>query len=159
MNMFLPSLPGMANFFGVPDALMQLSLSVYLAASAVLQFIIGPLSDRYGRRPVILICAAIFVVGTLVCYLATQFETLLFGRILQAMAVVGMVLSRAIVRDMFEPAQAASVLGYVTMGMAVGPMIAPALGGFLDEMFNWQASFAAMLLMGVFVFIDRKSVV
>ncbi|PCI04568.1 MAG: Bcr/CflA family drug resistance efflux transporter [Hyphomicrobiales bacterium] len=152
MNMFLPSLPGMANYFGVPNAVMQLSLSVYLAASAILQFIAGPLSDRFGRRPVMLVCSVVFFVGSLVCFLAPSFEMLLFGRILQANAVVGMVLSRAIVRDMFEPSQAASMLSYVTMGMAVGPMIAPALGGVLDEMFGWRASFAAMMIMGVFVF-------
>lgn len=152
MNMFLPSLPGMAEYFGVPNAMMQLSLSVYLAASALLQLIIGPLSDRYGRRPIMLICSLVFFAGTFVCYLAPQFEMLILGRILQATAVVGMVLSRAIVRDMFEPAQAASMLGYVTMGMAVGPMIAPAIGGFLDEFFGWRASFAVMLGLGLLVF-------
>lgn len=152
INMFLPSLPGMAKYFGVDDAVMQLSLSVYLAASAVLQLIIGPLADRYGRRPIMLICSLIFFAGTFVCFLAPSFEVLLLGRILQASAMVGMVLSRAIVRDMFGPAQAASMLGYVTMGMAIGPMIAPALGGFLDELFGWRASFASMLIMGAFVF-------
>ena len=152
MNMFLPSLPGMAIYFGVPNEMMQLSLSVYLAASAILQFIAGPLSDRFGRRPVLLICSVVFLIGTLVCFLSSSFEMLLLGRILQANAVVGMVMSRAIVRDMFEPAKAASMLSYVTMGMAVGPMIAPAIGGVLDEIFGWRASFAAMMIMGVFVF-------
>ena len=67
MNMFLPSLPSMAKYFSAPAAVMQLTVSVYLAASAVLQLVIGPLSDRYGRRSVMLICLVIFIIGTLVC--------------------------------------------------------------------------------------------
>lgn len=151
MNMFLPSLPSMSNFFSTPSSVMQLSVSVYLASSAVLQLLIGPLSDRYGRRPVMLACFLIYLVGTLVCIFSTQVEFLILGRIIQSAAVVGQVLSRAIVRDLHEPKQAASMIGYVTMGLALGPMVAPAIGGVLDDLYGWQANFICMFFLGIFV--------
>lgn len=151
MTMFLPSLPSMSNFFSTPSSIMQLSVSVYLAASAILQLIIGPLSDRYGRRPVMLTCFVIYLVGTIVCFLSTQVEFLILGRIIQSAAVAGQVLSRAIVRDLHEPKHAASMIGYVTMGLALGPMVAPAIGGIFDDLYGWQANFICMFFLGVFV--------
>lgn len=153
MNMFLPSLPSMAKYFSTPAAVMQLTVSVYLAASAILQLAIGPLSDRYGRRNIMLICLVIFLVGTLVCMVATNVELMILGRVIQASSVAGMVLSRAIVRDLYEPAQAASMIAYVTMGMAIGPMIAPIIGGVLDEYYGWQANFMLMLALGIIVLV------
>ena len=152
MNIFLPSLPGMALWFDVPYRLMQLSVALYLGLSAVLQILIGPISDRYGRRKVILGTLAMFMlatVGTLLAATATQF---LICRMAQAVIVAGMVLSRAVVRDMVPDAQAASMIGYVTMGMALVPMLGPALGGVLDEAFGWQANFALLLALGAAVF-------
>lgn len=151
MNMFLPSLPSMAKYFATSPAVMQLTVSVYLAASAVLQLILGPLSDRYGRRKIMLISLVIFLGGTLVCMVATSIEVMIFGRIIQAVSVAGMVLGRAVIRDLYEPARAASMIGYVTMGVAVGPMIAPIFGGIIDEYYGWQANFVLMLGMGISV--------
>jgi len=138
MNMFLPSLPRMAIYFSTPAAVMQLTVSVYLVATAVLQLLIGPLSDRFGRRPVLLVGIVVFMLGTLICMYSTQVEILILGRIIQAFSVAGLVLSRAIVRDLVSADKAASMIGYVTMGMAIGPMIAPTIGGILDETFGWQ---------------------
>lgn len=148
MNMFLPSLPHMTEYFETDYTLMQLSLSLYLAVNAAFQIVIGPISDKLGRRPVVLAGLAIFMLATLGCLLSTNIYVFLFFRMAQSTIVAAMVLSRAIVRDMVPGDQAASMIGYVTMGVAVVPMMGPALGGLLDEMFNWQASFWAMLALG-----------
>lgn len=148
MNVFLPSLPGMARDFGVDYAVMQLSVTVYLAGSALVQMIAGPLSDRYGRRPVMLVGLATFLVATAGTLLAPSAGWFLAFRTLQAAVGTGMVLSRAIVRDMVEGDAAASRIGYVTMGMSVIPMMAPILGGLLDEAFGWRANFAMLLAAG-----------
>lgn len=151
MNIFLPSLPSMSEHFGTDYRVMQLSVALYLAMNAALQIVVGPLSDRFGRRPVVLGSIALFMLATLGCLLAPTVEIFLACRMAQAVIVAGMVLSRAIVRDMVGDAQAASMIGYVTMGMAVVPMLSPALGGVLDELFGWQASFVLLLVAGVFV--------
>ncbi|MRX49067.1 Bcr/CflA family efflux MFS transporter [Paracoccus sp. S-4012] len=153
MNVFLPSLPGMARDFGVDYAVMQLSVSAYLAAGAVLQFVAGPISDHIGRRPVTLGSIVIFLLATLGTILATTATMFLFFRMIQAVITAGMVLSRAVVRDTAPPDQAASRLGYVTMGMSVVPMMAPAIGGVLDEAFGWRANFVMLGAVGVLVLI------
>ena len=151
MNIFLPSLPGMAAWFGVPYALMQLSVALYLALSAALQVVIGPLSDRFGRRRVVLISLGLFLVATVGTLLAPNATVFLIFRMAQAVIGAGMVLSRAIVRDMVADEQAASMIGYVTMGMTLVPMIGPVIGGFLDDHFGWQANFGLLLGLGVIV--------
>ncbi len=148
MNVFLPSLPGMAAYFDADYRLVQLSVSLYLGMNAALQIVIGPVSDRYGRRPVILAGLGIFMAATLGCIYAPTVETFLVFRMIQASIVTGLVLSRAIVRDMVPQDQAASMIGYVTMGMAVVPMVGPVFGGFLDQIFGWQSNFWLLFLSG-----------
>lgn len=151
MNVFLPSLPGMAEHFGVDYAVMQLSVSGFLAVSAVIQLLCGPISDRFGRRPVILTSFAIFVLATVGTLLAPSAGWFLFFRLMQAVITTGFVLSRAVIRDLVPAESAAAMIGYVTMGMSLVPMIAPTIGGVLDEGFGWRASFAAMLILGTAV--------
>ncbi|MEQ6202522.1 multidrug effflux MFS transporter [Sulfitobacter sp. HNIBRBA2951] len=151
MNMFLPSLPAMSAYFETEYAVMQLSVAIYLAFSAILQIFIGPLSDKVGRRPVILWGLLIFLAATLGCIYAPTIEVFLTFRMAQAAIATAMVLSRAAVRDMYSQDQAASMIGYVTMGMAVVPMISPAIGGFLDELFGWQAVFWGFFALGAAV--------
>ncbi|WP_212525355.1 multidrug effflux MFS transporter [Actibacterium sp. MT2.3-13A] len=151
MNIFLPSLPNMTAYFHTDYRLMQLSVALYLAVNAALQIVIGPISDRYGRRPVILWSAAAFLAMTLGCILAPTAEVFLAFRMAQAVIVTGMVLSRAVVRDMVPQEEAASMIGYVTMGMALVPMVGPTVGGILDEVFGWQANFAMLLAVGALV--------
>ncbi len=153
MNVFLPSLPSMAAHFDTDYRVMQLSVSLYLAVNAVLQVFIGPISDRFGRRPVLLGALVVFIVATIGTLLATTAAMFLVFRMLQAVVVSAMVLSRAAIRDVMDEAAAASRIGYVTMGMAVVPMLAPALGGALDEAFGWQGSFILMLLCGIGVLV------
>jgi MFS transporter, DHA1 family, multidrug resistance protein len=151
MSAFLPSLPAMTAYFSTDYAVMQLSVSLYLAVTAVIQLAIGPISDRYGRRPVTLTCIVIFVVATVGCLVAPTIEVFLAFRMLQAAVAVGLVLSRAIVRDMVPQAEAASMIGYVTMGMALVPMVAPMIGGALDQAFGWKATFVLLAVSGVAV--------
>ncbi len=152
MNMFLPSLPNMAEHYGVSYALMQLTVPLYLGVSALLQVIIGPVSDKLGRRSVLLWGIALFVLFSFGCLMAPTVELFLICRMGQAAVAVGMVLSRAAIRDMYEQDDAASMIGYVTMGMALVPMLAPALGGLLDELFGWKSVFWAFLLIGALTF-------
>ncbi len=148
INMFLPSLPSMAAYFETEYRVMQLSVALFLAVNGVLQLFVGPLSDRYGRRPVLLWGFALFLLATVGCIFATSVEAFLVFRTCQASSVVAMVLSRAVIRDMYDQDKAASTLGYVTMGMAVVPMLSPMIGGALDEWLGWKSVFWAYLILG-----------
>ncbi|MCA0929010.1 multidrug effflux MFS transporter [Ruegeria profundi] len=149
LNLFLPSLPNMALHFQTDYKVMQLSIALYLLVNAVLQILIGPIADKAGRRPVLLWGLVLFLAATLGCIYAPNAQFFLAFRMCQAIVVVGMVLSRAAVRDLFEQDKAASMIGYVTMGMAVVPMIGPAIGGFLEESFGWKANFWLPFALGV----------
>ncbi len=149
MNVFLPSLPGMAVYFEVDYRLMQLSVALYLAVNAVVQILVGPISDKMGRRPVILASIILFLMATLGCIFAPNAEIFLFFRMAQAAIAATMVLSRAAVRDIYDTDKAASMIGYVTMGMAVVPMISPAIGGILDQIFGWQANFWLLVVLAL----------
>jgi len=151
LNIFLPSLPQMTEYFDTEYRVMQLSVSLYLGVNAVLQLAIGPISDRFGRRPVLLWAIVLFLIATLGCLMATTIEVFLAFRMMQAVIVAGLVLGRAVVRDMVGQSEAASMIGYVTMGMAVVPMIGPAFGGLLDQYFGWQANFVLMAVLGLAV--------
>ncbi|WP_444464621.1 multidrug effflux MFS transporter [Rhodobacter capsulatus] len=152
LNIFLPSLPGMARHFGVDYGLMQLAVSAYLAFSALAQFVVGPISDRYGRRPVLLWVVAIFTLASVAALFAPNAQTFLAARFVQAVIATAFVLSRAAVRDMVPGPGAASMIGYVTMGMSVVPMIGPAVGGLLDGLFGWQANLAVLAISGALLF-------
>ncbi|PJI42809.1 MAG: Bcr/CflA family drug resistance efflux transporter [Rhizobium sp.] len=151
MNIFLPSLPSMAKDFGVTYGTIQILISGYIAMTAVVQIAIGPLSDRFGRRPTVIGSLVILLLATLVCMVATDIYTLVAARMLQTAVVAGIVLSRAIVRDMVPMEEAASMIGYVTMGMTIVPMIGPTLGGVLGDAFGWRANFVALFALGVVV--------
>ena len=125
MNMILPSLPSLARHYAADYAVVTLTVSAYLGLTAVLQLVLGPLSDRFGRRPVVLASLAVFLLATLGCVLAPNIHAFLAFRMLQATVASGIALSRAIVRDMVPPDQAASLIGYVTMGMSLMPMVGP----------------------------------
>lgn len=154
LNIYLPSMPVLVDVFDTTAAMVQLSLSLFLASIALAQIGIGPLSDRYGRRPVLLWGLVVFILGSVVCALADSIEVLLVGRVLQAAGgCAGIVLGRAIVRDLFDRSRAASMIGYVTMGLAVAPMIGPAIGGTLDQTFGWRTSSYLMVVLGVLVLV------
>ncbi|MCL6285503.1 multidrug effflux MFS transporter [Ruegeria sp. 2012CJ41-6] len=141
VNMFLPSLPNMSVAFGVDYGVINLSVAGYLLVTAVMQLGVGPLSDRFGRRPAMLGAMGIFALASVGCALAESIEVFLACRMVQGTVVAGQVVARAAIRDMYPPNEAASKLGYVTMAMALAPMLGPMLGGVLEMGFGWRASF------------------
>ncbi len=151
LNVFLPSLPAIAAHFGVPYAAAQLTVSGYLAMTAAIQILIGPLSDRFGRRPVMLGALGVFVAATLGALAAPTFEVFFACRMVQAAVASGFAVSRAVVRDMVPTDQAAAMIGWVTMGMSVVPMIGPVIGGALEQVFGWRASFWMLAAGGLAV--------
>lgn len=153
LNMFLPSLPNIADAFAADYGLVSLSIAGYLAVTSVLQLVAGPLSDRFGRRPVLLIGLVIFLVASLGCLFATNIWAFLGFRMLQAAVISGAVLSSAIIRDTVPAQKAVSLLGYVNMAMAIAPMLGPMIGGTLDEFFGWRANFVAYSGAGLLVLI------
>lgn len=152
LNMFIPSLSKIAVTFSADYGLTSVSIAGYLGMTAILQIVIGPLSDRFGRRPVMLAGLLVFIVASVGCLLATGIWTFLAFRMVQASVICGAALSPAIVRDMVPARQAASLLGYISMAMAVAPMLGPMFGGVLDEMFGWRASFVAFVTIGTLIF-------
>ena len=148
LNMFLPSLANMASEFDVSYRVMNISVAGYLAITAILQIIIGPLSDRYGRRIILLLSVSIFCLSTVGCIFSSNVWWFLFFRILQGAMISGTALSRAIVRDMMDTKEAVKILSIIAMAMAIVPMIAPMIGGFLDELYGWRANFWIYLIMG-----------
>ncbi len=149
LNMFLPSLAQMATGFDVSYGLISLAVGGYMLVSAALQLVIGPLSDVYGRRPVLLIGLVVFTGASLGCYLSENIWVFLTFRMLQGAVIGGMVLSRAIVRDIARPEEAARLLGVIGTAMALAPLLGPMLGGLLGEQFGWRANFALYGFMGV----------
>ncbi|MEM7121932.1 MAG: multidrug effflux MFS transporter [Pseudomonadota bacterium] len=149
LNLFLPSLAAMAADFDVSYALISLTVAGYVAVTAALQLVIGPLSDRFGRRPVLLAAMAVYVIASAACVMTTDIGVFLVCRILQGVIIAGWTVSLAIVRDMKPANEAASTIGYISMVMAVAPMIGPLAGGLLDAFFGWRASFVAFTLMGL----------
>ncbi|MCW8842449.1 MAG: multidrug effflux MFS transporter [Rhodobacteraceae bacterium] len=130
---------------------MQLSVALYLAVNAFLQILVGPIADKVGRRPVVLWGLALFLLATLGCIYAPTAEIFLVFRMAQATVVAAMVLGRAVVRDIFPQDEAAAMIGYVTMGMAVVPMFGPVIGGVLAGLFDWRANFWLLFILGALV--------
>ncbi len=151
MSLFLPSLNTIAAEYGVDYSVMQLAVSGYFAATAIMQIIVGPISDRFGRRPVVLVGFAIFTAASAGAALAPSGAAFLGFRLVQATVATGMVLSRAVVRDLVSQDKAASMIGYVTLGMSIMPMIGPFIGGAVDEFLGWRANFWLLTLMGLFM--------
>ncbi|SNY93027.1 MFS transporter, DHA1 family, bicyclomycin/chloramphenicol resistance protein [Cohaesibacter sp. ES.047] len=142
LNIYVPSMPSVQDTFAAPASIVQLTLSLGLVGTALIQIVVGPMSDQFGRRPVLLTGLVFALIASVYCAVAGSIEGLIIGRIIQiAGGAAGLVLGRAIVRDLHEPKDAASMLGYVTMGMAMAPMVAPTIGGMLDDFFNWRAGF------------------
>ena len=153
MNSFLPSLPNMAEHFGSSTALMGLSVGVYLGTSAVFQILVGPLSDRIGRRTVSLWALIIFIVVSISCVYAPNTFVFMFLRALQAIAACTFVVARAIVRDTTETQASGSKIAYISMGTAICPMFGPALGGLMDGWFGWEANFWFIGGLGLFILV------
>lgn len=144
-DLFLAALPGIRRHFGVGVSEAQLTLSVFIGAFAFSQLVYGPLSDRFGRRPVLLAGVAIYCAATLACMSALSIEWLIAARFLQALgACAGAVIGRAIVRDAYGAAGSARMLGFITAGTALAPVFGPMIGSVLTVAFGWRANFALL---------------
>jgi Bcr/CflA subfamily drug resistance transporter len=151
-NLFLPSLPHIAEEFETSYSTVSFAIAGYFAVTAVLQLLLGPLSDRYGRRPVVLTALVVFIFASIACALATSIETFMVARVFQGAITVGFALTIAIVRDCYHADEAASRISYVTMVMAVAPMLGPTVGGLLDQHYGWRACFWFLTTVGIGVF-------
>src|SRR5207248_696555 len=153
LHMCVPALPVLVQVFGDSPAHVQLVLSLYLGGIAAGQLIYGPVSDRFGRRPVLIAGLGLFLAGTVLCASAWSLAALIVGRLLQALgACAGIVLSRAIIRDVYDREMAARGLALVMMAMTLAPAISPALGAYLAEWFDWRAIFVLLGALGAVVF-------
>lgn len=148
INIFVPSMPSIATDLEAPYATVQLGLSSFLFLVAIMSLIGGPISDKIGRRPVLIGGLSLFLLGSIICIFASNVEMFLFGRIVQTFSAVGMVLSRAIVRDVYPREKSASMIGYVVMAMAIAPMVGPAIGGWIDGWIGWRGSFVLLAIFG-----------
>ena len=141
-DMYLPSLPSMTVYFAVDVGRVQLTLSAFLAGFALAQLFYGPLSDRFGRRPVLLAGLALFFAASIACAFAPTIEMLIAARFVQALgACSGPVLARAVVRDVHGREGAARILAYMGTAMALVPTLLPTVGGYLVMLFDWRAVF------------------
>jgi len=154
MQIILPVLPVIQVAFDVPAATVQYVLSLALFTIAFSTLVYGPASDRFGRRPVLVIGLIIFVIGSAIAALAPTIEILILGRIVQAVGgAAGMVLSRAIIRDLYDRETAARLMAYMITALVVAPMISPLIGGVLNDAFDWRAIFMFAGLVGALVLV------
>ena len=149
VDMYLASLPSIGRLLSAPISQVQLTISAYLIGFAVAQVFYGPLSDRHGRRPVLLAALGIYLVATLACAMAFSIETLIAARFFQAVGGSGAsVLARAVVRDMYDGTRVGRELARMAAIMALAPLVAPLIGGVLETAFGWRSNFVALFCFG-----------
>lgn len=152
MQIILPVLPVMQDAFMVSAGTVQYVLSLALFTIAFATLVYGPASDRYGRRPVLLVGLVIFLLGSVVSAVAPSIELLIAGRVTQAVGgAAGMVVSRAIIRDLYDRDTAARLMAYMITALVIAPMVAPLIGGLLNDAFGWRAIFVFSGVVGMVV--------
>lgn len=149
IDMFLPSMPAMKEEFHVEAGVLQLAVTLFLLSLATSQLVYGPMSDRYGRRPVLVAGLALFIAGGLGCLVAPNAEVLIAARVVQGIGGgAGPALGRAIVLDVYGRHRAAQFLAQMTIAIALAPMIAPVIGGGLQAL-GWRTVFVVLTAIGV----------
>jgi len=153
LNILVPAIPGMTVVFAAEPAGVQLTISLYLVGLAVAQLVFGPLSDRFGRRPVLLVGLAIAAMASSAAIFAASITALIAARVAQSLgASTGQTIGRAIIRDLYDREHAASMIGLVTSVVVLMPMAAPLIGGMLDTLFGWRSIFVFVAVLGLLVF-------
>jgi MFS transporter, DHA1 family, multidrug resistance protein len=148
-DMYLPSLPDIARQLNASTAEAQFTISAYLIGFAIGQIFYGPVSDRHGRKPIQIAAIALYCIASLACSLSTSTEMLIVARAFQALGGCGgIVLARAIVRDIYSGARAGRELSLIASVMALAPVLAPIAGGFLQTYFGWRAVFLTLVAAG-----------
>lgn len=149
LDLHLPALPAMADYFQASDSQLQLTLTLYTLGSAISLLIAGPLTDRFGRRPVLLSGLLLYGVATVACAMADSLIVLIIARLFQALGgCCTTVIGRVIVRDYFDRYEQARLLGLISMAMAVSPMAAPVLGSLMLPFINWRGLFVLLAVIG-----------
>lgn len=149
-DVMLPAFPVMAESFGVDEATIQQVISVFMLGYALPQLLIGSLSDRFGRRPVLLGGLLVYFVGSLICLLAPSLALLLAGRFVQGLGcAVGTILARAVLRDQYRGAQLARMMSFAMIVFSGAPLLAPSIGALIMRFWSWEANFAFLLLVAV----------
>lgn len=153
-DLYLASLPGLASDFAVSPAAVQRTLSLFVVGFGSAQLISGPLSDRHGRRPVLIGGLSVYLLSSLACALAPSLDWLVVARFAQAIGCcTAVVVARAIIRDAYAPAEGARVLAKASSLLALAPILGPILGGYLQVAFGWRAAFVALTLAGIVIWI------
>jgi len=150
IDMYLPAMPALAQALDSDIGAVQQTLSMFLLGAAVSQAIFGPLADRFGRRPILLVGMALFALASLLCTQAVNVEQLIVLRLAQALgAAAGNVVVQALIRDLYEREEAAHMLSFVMGVMTIIPLLAPAVGGYLLVWAGWQSIFWCLALFGL----------
>lgn len=149
-DLYLASLPHLATDFSVTPAAVQQTLSLFVIGFGVAQLISGPLSDRFGRRPVLLWGLILYTVASLACALAPTLELLIAARFVQAIGCcTAIVVARALIRDVYTPAEGAQMIAWASSLLALAPLFGPVLGGYLQVWFGWRAAFIFHTLFSI----------
>jgi Bcr/CflA subfamily drug resistance transporter len=152
MSIYTPAMPELVQAFGTTESMIKLTLSVYFGGFSIAQLVAGPMSDAFGRRNATLAFVCINLLGSLVCAIAPSVEWLLAGRLIQGIgASVGITVARAVVRDQFVGVEASRIMNLIGIMLAIGPAIAPTLGGLALAAFGWQAIFFLLIGFGLLV--------
>lgn len=154
MQAIMPALPALATFFREDIAVAQLTISLYLVGLACSQLLVGPLSDKFGRRPVILVGLGLMVLSNVAGIFATTLPQLVAARVVQALgAASGLAVGRAMIRDLYDRDRAASMIGLVVGSMMIAPMIGPFIGGTLETVYGWRTIFWFLGLVSLVIFL------
>lgn len=149
-SIYIPSLPFLVDALDATASDVNLTLSVFLCGFAICQLVYGPLSDRFGRRPVLMLGVGLYVAASFACVFAASIEMLIAGRLVQGLtACSGPVLGRAIVRDIYGPTRSAKAMATIGVALAISPAVAPIIGGYLQLWFGWRANFVFLGMVGI----------
>lgn len=155
LDIYVPSIPIIKTYFNADQVTVQLTVSLFLLMTGIGQLFMGPLSDQIGRTKIAFTSILIFILGSVVCTFAMSIDTLIIGRVIQAFGACGMMVSAfAIVRDVFSGDECARIYSFLNSTIALSPLIAPVIGGYLEKWISWRASFAALGLISIIILVS-----